>query len=244
MGLYVKNYRFAPKWYFAVATLFFCALFIHLGFWQLNRAAIKEHLQHIFNEHLHAIPMSLAELPKDTDLSYYPVTVTGHYDNSHSVLLDNKVHAHRVGYEVLTPFIAEPDQQAVLINRGWIPANSDRHILPTIPPITGKQTLIGNIYIAPGKSFVLGNVLESKEIWPLRMEALDIPAVQAKLRRPLYPFIVLLSANEKEGFLRDWQPVAMSADKHRGYAVQWFSFAGVLMIIFFALSFRKKRFNL
>jgi len=241
MPLYFRNYRFAPKWYFIVATVFLCALFVQLGCWQLERAATKEYLQDIFTERLRLAPLPLEQLPKDTDIRYYPVKATGHYDNAHSLLLDNKIHDHRVGYEILTPLIPAGGQQAVLVNRGWIPAESNRNILPKIPEVTGEQTLVGNVYVTPGKSFTLGSTLEVGETWPLRIQALDIPAVQAKLKRPLYPFILLLSPQEKEGFVRDWQPVAMSASKNTGYAVQWFSFAGVLIIIFFALSIRKNK---
>ncbi len=242
MAFYVRNYSFAPKWYFTVGTLLLCALFIRLGFWQLDRAAFKEHLQQLFIERLHLAPQPLAELPKDRDLRYYPAIITGHYDNLHTFLLDNKIHDHHVGYEVLTPFMLEKNAQAVLINRGWIPADTDRHILPMIPAVTGQQTLVGHVYLTPGKSFILGNVLEAKTTWPLRMQAVDIPAVQAKLQRSFYPFVLLLSATEKEGFIRDWQPTTtLSADKHKGYAVQWFAFTGVLMIIFLVLNIKRKQ---
>lgn len=239
MTFYSRNYRFAPKWYFVIATLLLCALFVRLGFWQLARAEVKQQLQQTFEAHLHKAPEQLDQLPKNTDLHYYPVKVTGHYDNANNILLDNKLHAHQVGYEVLTPFIPDNNQQVILVNRGWVLANTDRRVLPTIPAITPKQTITGHLYIPSEKSFTLGTSSKEKTS-PLRVQTLDIPFLQTQLNKQLYPFILLLSPELKGDFVRDWQPVVVSASKHVGYAVQWFAFATVLVIIFFALSIRRR----
>lgn len=240
MGLYFRKYFFAPKWYFIVLTIFLCALFIRLGYWQLARAAEKENLQTIFSTRLHLAPLSLEQLPSNNnDKLYYPVKVTGYYDNAHTILLDNKIHAHQIGYEVLTPLITH--KNILLINRGWIPTGATRSVLPTISNVTGEQTIIGYVYITPGKSFTLGHILEGQETWPLRMQILDIPLLENKLHHTIYPFTLLLAPNEKSGFVRDWQPISSPAQKHMGYAVQWFAFAFVLMIVFIVLNIRQKR---
>lgn len=239
MSFCCKNYRFSFNWYFVVGTLFLCALFIRLGFWQLDRAATKAHLHNSFVARFHLPPMFLSALPEERDIHYYPVKLTGHYDNLHTILLDNKIYAHRVGYEVVTPFISDEEERIVLVNRGWIPAAADRAVLPIIPAATDTQ-LVGNIYIPSGKPFTLGRTLEPTETWPLRMQALDIPLLQNTLKKPLYPYMVLLSPlDTQQGFVRDWQPISMAADKHTAYAVQWFSFAAILVILFFALQIRR-----
>lgn len=235
-----RNYYFAPKWYFIVGTICLCALFIRLGYWQLQRAAEKEHLQATFTTRLQMAPLSLTQLLQKQDKLYYPLTVTGHYDNTHTILLDNKIHAHQVGYEVLTPLLLN-NGYILLVNRGWIPTTAHRNVLPVISDILDEQTVVGSIYITPGKSFILGHTAEDKTTWPLRIEALDIPLLANKLHHPVYPFVLLLLPNKMDlPFVRDWQPVAMPAQKHIGYAVQWFTFAIILMIIFIGLNIRKK----
>lgn len=240
MTLNFKQYRFAPKWYFVILTLCLCALFIRLGYWQLQRAAEKENLQATFSERLHLPPLSLDEILKKEDRIYYPVQIKGHYDNAHTIVLDNKIHAHQVGYEVLTPLIIAKNQPILLINRGWIPATATRNVLPAIPQIIGEQTVLGYVYITPGKSFSLGSAVENTETWPLRMQVLDIPLLKNKWQQSIYPFVLLLAPDAKSDFVRDWQPIATPAQKHRGYAVQWFAFAFVLVIIFIVLNIRKK----
>lgn len=237
----VKQRHFAPKWYFVIATLVFVALFISMGCWQLRRADEKGVLQTSFESRMHLSPLTLQQITATQDVRYYPVTVTGHYDNAHTILLDNKIYQHRIGYEVVTPFIPTlqtHNQRVVLVNRGWLAADIDRQVLPVIPDIIGQQTITGVIYQMPGKAFTLGSIAEGRTHWPLRLQALDFSLVESILQRPLYPFVVLLSPNDKEGFVRDWQPIATSVQKHIGYAVQWFTFAGVLVIIFIVLSRR------
>lgn len=235
------KYCFAPKWYFVLMTLCLCALFIRLGYWQLQRAAEKENLQAMFSERLHLLPLSLDQLLKNSDKLYYPVKVTGHYDNAHTILLDNKIYAHQIGYEVLTPLIIDQNKNVLLVNRGWVSATVNRNVLPSIPDMMGEQTLLGYVYVMPKKSFTLGRTLENDKTWPLRMQVLDIPLLENKLQQTFYPFVLLLAPDKKLGFVRDWKPVAMPAQKHIGYAVQWFSFAVVLAIIFIALNIRKKK---
>lgn len=248
--MYFKKYYFAPSWRFTFGAIFLCLLFIRLGFWQLHRASENEQFQTNFNARLHAKPIALTDLLKRLPLSaskaqsmlmnYYPIEIVGHYDNAHTILLDNKIHEHQVGYEVITPFFPDQTNTLLLINRGWIPANANnRQILPNIPPIDGRQTIIGNLYITPGNPFVFDNTLENSKNWPIRVQVLDFKQVEKILNTPVYPFIVWLSPNANDGFIRDWQPISISPEKNRGYALQWFSFAFVLTIIFFALNIKR-----
>ncbi len=239
--LSLKGYHFKPRWSLTLATLLLLGVFISLGFWQLGRAKEKTTLQQLYQNRLQAAPTPLNQLPPDIDLRYYPVTITGQYDVAHSILLDNKINQHRIGYEVITPFIIPNEKKVVLVNRGWIPAGQNRSQLPALTNVPVLQTLHGVIYIVPGRPFTLGEPVEAKEQWPLRIQAIVIPAVAKALQQPIYPFIVLLDPKQNYGFTRDWQPINTPAHKHTGYAVQWFTFAGVLIIIFVALNTRKRK---
>lgn len=230
----------SPRWLWAIATLALCCLFISLGFWQLSRAKEKETLQQQFAARLQSPPISIEQLPTNTNLRYYPITAKGHYDNSHNILLDNKILNHQIGYEVLTPFIPNNHPRAILVNRGWIPAGSQRNKLPLITAATAT-TFMGYIYEPSGKPFTLGKLTETEQQWPLRMQALNLNAISTHLALPVFPWVVLLSPNAPDGFTRDWKPINMPPSKHIGYAVQWFSFAIVLIIIFIVCRPRRKR---
>lgn len=233
--------KFKQQWWLWLLTALFVSLFIKLGFWQLHRAEEKKELQQQFNHRLHSEPVSLAQLPEHQDWRFFPVSVQGHYDNAHTILLDNKIQNHQVGYEVITPLLSKKPKLSVLINRGWIPQGPNRQTLPEIPAINDEQTVTGWIYVPLGKAFNLGAATDTKPSWPLRIESIDMPVLQQALHSELFPYLILLNPKAEQGFLRNWQPVNMPAEKHLGYALQWFTFALVLIIIFIALNLRRAR---
>ncbi len=215
------------------------SLFTSLGFWQLSRAHEKQILQQQFVTRLQAPAIPIEQLPQDSAAMYQPVSVIGHYDNQHNFLLDNKIHHHQMGYEVLTPFIQQGTQQRILVNRGWIPAPPERKILPPIPEAS-SHTLVGYIYQSPGKPFTLGSIADASNQWPLRLQALDISTIQQRLKVPLFPQLVLLSPTAADGFVREWKPINMPPSKHVSYAVQWFSFAAIIIIIYISLNLKRR----
>lgn len=237
--LHFKNYYFTPPWKFILLTLLFAGLFTRLGIWQLQRAQEKNVLENTFNAQPQAAVLSLEQLTANLkSYRYYKIELTGHYDNAHSILLDNKFYQHQPGYQVLTPFIPTSGHKAVLINRGWIPATTQREQLPSISKILEPQTVRGYLYL-PEKPFILGKLAENASHWPLRVQAIALEDFAQALQQPLYPFIVLLLPNTPGGFQCDWHPTSLPAYKHLGYAVQWFSFAFVLTIIFIYLNTHK-----
>jgi surfeit locus 1 family protein len=242
LQLSIGRYALQPKWLFILLTLLVLAIFLRLGFWQLERANEKDILEQSFMTGQNAAPITLDALPEDpAKLRYLSVTVTGEYDNQHSFLLDNKIHDHKVGYEVLTPMRIAGDRRLVLINRGWIPAPRQRAILPSLGNIAGEQRITGAIYISPKKPFTLEkDTAETNITWPYRIQVLDIPKIEAALGVSVYPFVLQLAPDQAHGFVRDWQPISMPSHKHLGYAVQWFTFALVLIIIFIALNVKKR----
>jgi cytochrome oxidase assembly protein ShyY1 len=44
---------------------------------------------------------------------------------------------------------------------------------------------------------------------------------------------------DAEGFVREWSPPGMPPERHFSYAIQWWGFAGVLLVLYFGLNFRK-----
>jgi len=235
------GFAFTPK---LVPTVFlFVALpiLVSLGIWQLHRAAYKRQLQSQFQtRHQSTLQLKDINTAALKGLEYRSIRITGHYDNAHQLLLDNKIMDHRVGYEVITPFIPVNGDKMVLVNRGWIPGIGRRDRLPPIEPSTGKQTIEGLIKLTPRKSFVLGDDENSGE-WPALVQAIDRRQLVKIYRKPFYPFIVLLSPKSPGTFRREWRPVIITPAKHWGYAVQWFSLALTLVIIYLVLNTQRDR---
>jgi surfeit locus 1 family protein len=237
-----RHYCFTPAWLPTLVTLLVLSLLIALGIWQLHRAEQKRVLQADYTAHSQATPLNLNRLhyTPTVDWRFYAAQVTGHFDNAHQFLLDNKFYQHQVGYQVLTPFVLTGVNKVILINRGWIAAGNKRLILPTIKPIHGELTLRGIIQIPDAKPFMLGAAADSAD-WPKRIEKIDWIKINALMQQNVYPLVILLAPTEPYGFVRVWAPFNGKITTHYGYAFQWFALAAALLIIFIAVNTQRKK---
>jgi len=228
--------EFRPGLWPSLATLVMLPLLVGLGFWQLERAAWKQELIDAHEESMHLGPVELTWLLQSGGLeAYRPVGVRGHYDLDHQLLLDNRIYHGQVGYDVLTP-LRLPGGGVVLVNRGWVPTGSDRSVLPDLP---GPQetVVLEALTSLPEKVFRLGAAEERHAGWPKVVQQLDMEQLQRLLQTPLLPVILLLDASAEHGFVRDWKPAyAVTPDKHRAYALQWFTLAAVLLLIYIGVN--------
>ncbi len=211
------------------------------GFWQLGRAAEKRVLEASFAAG--ATAPALQQLVPDGEATarrYAVLRLTGHYDPDHQVLLDNMSYAGRPGYQVLTPF--ETASGTVLVNRGWVPANGDRRQLPDIRVDGGDRQLVGRIEHLPRPGILLATgAMPAVEPWPRRLLFPTSAEVSAQLGTPLRDFQLLLDARDPDGFVRDWHPGGMVAERHLAYAVQWFGLALTVVVIYVVLVVRANR---
>ena len=91
----------------------------------------------------------------------------------------------------------------------------------------------------PGLTFASSN--EPPADWPLVALFPTFEALEERLGQPVRPYQLLLSPAADDGFVRDWRPRAMTPERHVGYAIQWFSFAGVLAVMGAVLGLRTRR---
>lgn len=235
-NLRIGAYYFSPRLIPTIATLFCLPILIMLGIWQIHRAEQKQIILTEYEIHEHAAPIFLNQIAATKNINYTAVKITGHFDNAHQFLLDNKFYQHQLGYQVITPFVME-NHKMVLINRGWISQGSSRAELPVISPVKNEITIDGSVRI-PEKSFSLGNNAETLE-WPKRINEIDIAQLAKKTGYDFYPFIILLNPASPYGFAREWAPINISPSKSYGYAFQWFALAAALMIIYIGVNTRK-----
>ena len=215
-------------------------LFISLGMWQLNRA---EQGASVYQQYYEESRLSaLTGLMSNSDLNefrYRWVEIQGEYLSSKQFLLDSMTHEGHVGYHVLTPFKPSNSSDWVLVNRGWIEANSDRKILPQVSVGEGTRLVRGRADSLPQPGLSLGELADSG-FWPQVMLFPTFDALEARLERPLVGYQLLLDTGFPDGFLREWRPRALSPERHIGYAMQWFSFAGVFAVMIIVLNVRSR----
>lgn len=232
MSLSSKNWRLN-----LLALLFIC-LFTALGLWQVLRAKEKSRLLQIYTKRAQVQPLTAKDLDHYRDLRFYRINLTGHFDNEHSFLLDNKTYHGRVGYEVYTPFYVENLTPAVLIDRGFIPLGKSRAILPAIPKISGAITLSGLINLPPHYA-TLSQMYEKPSTWPLRIQFIDMERMAGILNQKTLGFVINIDPKNQAALeMQEWQIVIMPPERHLGYAVQWFALALTLLILSVALNRR------
>jgi len=233
-SLRFKHWLLTPEWGPSLVLLLVLPLLLSLGFWQLHRAEEKRQLLGQYNLRIQQPPEVLTGHEPD----YTPVSVTGYYDNQHTILIDNQFYHHQVGYDVISPFMDTGSGRVVLVNRGWIPRLSVADKLPVVPPALGQQTIIGLVH-KPKSTFVLAHA-RFASVWPWITEELRVKEIQAVLGKSLYPSVVLLSPEAASGFVRQWGFVtAVPPERHQAYAMQWFILALILVIIYIKLSIRR-----
>jgi len=139
---------------------------------------------------------------------------------------------------VLTPLLLS-DGSAVLVDRGWAPFGATRDALPEVAVPAVPRTVAGRLDELPRPGIELA--APAGRGWPRLTSYPKMPELAAALGRELRPQRILLDPREPDGFVRNWNLAGMTAERHLGYAIQWFVFAATAVAIWFALGLRRRR---
>jgi surfeit locus 1 family protein len=247
------SFQFRPSLAGTLATLALLPVLVNLGMWQLRRADEKRALIAQYQAGTattqHLSGRNAAELPL-----LQTVEAQGRYDSSRQVLLDNMPSARHVengrvtgglpGYQVLTPLQMD-DGYLILVNRGWVALGATRSQLPDVAVDTAPRSLRGTLSDLPQPGLRLGpaEIADKTAPWPQVLNYTAIAEQRAQYGERLLHRIVLLAAEERDGFAREWSARYSFGDfgpeKHTGYAVQWFGLAAALLVIYGALSCKR-----
>jgi surfeit locus 1 family protein len=209
-----------------------CAAGIALGNWQAGRAAEKRALFAEFERALGSPPIELANAADPKDLVLKRVVARGRFADEHTVYLDNKLRRGRPGYEVVTPLRLNGTH--VLVNRGWVEAGKSRAVLPEASAPRGEVRVEGLALARLPRVLEAGPGATGK----LRQN-LDIAAFAKETGLRLEPVVIEQHSAAPDGLLREWPRPDSGAEKHAGYALQWYALAGLAVVLFVVLSFRR-----
>lgn len=164
--------------------------------------------------------------------------LTGRYRHQRQFLLDNRRHKQQLGYDVYTPFLLAAGGD-VVIHRGWIAAPLRRIDLPDIS-LDGEQQmrLVVRGYVRKRLPPVFGEVAESGR-WPVRIQIPDIKLMADLAALQLTSDMEMRLLSGQPGALQVIAPVAgIKPEKHQAYALQWFAFAVVALVLWLVLNTR------
>jgi surfeit locus 1 family protein len=219
-------------------TLLACAAFVSLGLWQWRKGQLRQDEWDRF-ERGAAQVQPLDSLGLSEVSRFQRVSLTGRLDGEHQLLLDNRTHEGRAGYEVLTP-LARPDGRIVLVDRGWVPFTGQRSRLPAVQlPSRGLVTVTGRTDDLPASGLQSGRSAPAAGgTWPKVTSYPTWAELREVLGEKLEPRLVLLDADQPDGYVRQWQPPGMPPLRHLSYAIQWWAFAALALILWGRMSFR------
>ena len=211
-----------------------CVAFIALGNWQSRRADAKRALSHELEEAARAAPLELAPGPLDpAALVHRHVVARGSFVPEGTVLLANRLRHGRSGYEVVTPLKLGDSSRHVLVNRGWIAAPASPGAIAASTP-AGVQAIDG---IALER---LSHALETGA--PSKgaiRQNLDIAAFAAQTGLALEPLVIEQHSDNGDGLQRDWPRADLGIEKNESYALQWYTFAALAIVLGVGFSFRR-----
>jgi surfeit locus 1 family protein len=160
------------------------------------------------------------------------VAVEGEFLPRYTIYLDNRTRRGKAGYEVITPLRLRSSSH-VLVNRGWVEAGNTRDVLPEVRTPPGELRIEGLELKNFPRILALG-----PSAGKVRQD-LDIAAYAAETGLKLEPRVIEQHSDTGDGLARDWPPKDAGAEKHEGYALQWYSLAALAVVLAIVLSFRK-----
>ncbi len=219
-------------------TVLLLTLFVGLGRWQWHRGEAKQEVWAEFERNAPA--QALMGRNFDSLDRFAHVELHGVFEPERQFLLDNRSHAGQPGYEVLTPFLLS-DGRRVLVNRGWVRFGGYRDRLPDVSMAAAPAlTITGRVDELPSGGLASGHAApDGDSPWPKVTSFPTQPELANALGAALQHRILLLDPEVPGGYLREWSPPGMPPSRHFSYAIQWWGFAGVLLVLYFGLNFRK-----
>jgi surfeit locus 1 family protein len=230
---------FSRRWWVAtILVMAGVALCVRLGIWQLDRLEKRR----AFNARVQAqveqprLPLQGEALQADLyNMEYRPVSVVGSYDHSQEMALNNQQWGNQWGVHLITPLVISGTQQAVLVDRGWIP-NQDFQSGDWSPfAEQGVVTVQGVLRRPQSKAEIGGRsdpTLAPGEAWRLNWNFVNIEQIARQVSYPLLGAYVQQAPDPAwTGLPYRTQPkLELSEGPHMGYAMQWFTFAALLGI--------------
>ncbi len=201
---------------------------LHLGNWQLHRAKQKEQLLHQYQTMQALNPTTWTSSNKNPQ-PFQPLIIHGKALDKF-FYLDNQFYQHQIGFDVFIPVLLD-DDSIVMVDEGWLKANPQRNELPR-PYLLPSNSWQGQVYYPAKSSIKLGKMVDNQQGQIYVIESVDFVELQKILKHPVHPWVLRLAPEAQGMYKRDWQVVNLLPNRHRAYALQWYTMAFVVGIIF------------
>jgi surfeit locus 1 family protein len=227
---------FQRRWLILTLLVFAgSALCIRLGIWQLDRLEQRR----AFNAQVEsARAQPVLDLNEDepeniSEMEWRSVKVIGEYDFANQVAVRNQYYGSQYGYHLLTPLLF--DDTAVIIDRGWIPADGNSTSADWRKyNESGTVNVSGQIRLGQTKP-AIGGVPDPLPEAGAKLEVWnnsDIARIAAQMPYPILPVYIQpeVDADDTVPPIPSQPEIELTEGPHFGYALQWFTFATILFV--------------
>lgn len=155
------------------------------------------------------------------DYEWRSVELTGSYLVNDTLLVRNRSIAGQPGFVQLVPFILEAGE-IVVVERGWIAADSDLNPSKAFAPSESVKTLVAKVR--------LGETIPNRESPVGQLTSINLPEIQELIKVELEERFYLRMISETPSEASYPQPLSrpvLDEGNHLSYAVQWIIFAGM-----------------
>lgn len=242
-------------WWVTLVVIGLMILLARLGAWQLDRLEQRRAANAELRAALQSAPIDINDRIDEfigiapdaisTDLANRDVVAVGSYDYDNQRILKLQTYNGMAGVHLVTPFMLEGTDTAVLVNRGWIP-DAAHAAGERFADDTGPQTVEG--YVALTETLLRRTADAIVPVGPgTELFRVDIAAVDEELPYRLAPFYLKLAP--VNGAAPDQLPVRVPKEidltegPHLDYAMQWFIFSlglGIGYVVFVNRSLKQQ----
>lgn len=206
------------------------ALLVALGLWQVQRLGEKERLLATLDEKLSAMPVAFDPAADEWTV----VGFEGEFLPQRVIHIGPRTMNGQAGLHVFVP-LALKDGGVVFVNTGWVPATAGVPDVDFDAP-SGPASLAG-VLRRPAKGYFTpaNDSAKNQWYWP------DLAAMAASLpeKQDVITTVYIQQTQQSAGAYPVPVPPAVDIpNNHRGYALFWFTMAG-LVVVFYRLAARR-----
>jgi surfeit locus 1 family protein len=229
--------HFRPRLWPSLAALAALIVLMSLGTWQVERLRWKEAL---IAERTAQLAAPAALLPAQDDWpawNFRRVEVPGTFRHDLEQLFGASTHDGQLGHHVLTPLL-RADGSALLVDRGWVPADQAHPAARRDGQVEGPITITGIARYRGDDTanwFTPANQPE-QAMW----FSYDLPALEQALGLALLPVVVEADDRPNPGGLPIGGRTRIAlTNNHLQYAITWYGLALTLVAVYVSFSLRR-----
>jgi surfeit locus 1 family protein len=231
--------RFRPGLVLTLCAVLGFAALTTFGTWQAQRLAWKNALIADAEARLALPPLQRLPAQLDAALDFRPARLVGRLDHDAAFLLGSQVRRGELGGMLVVPFVLA-DDRAILVERGWLPERLAPPDLPDELRPEGEVEVAGVLRwrerARPNPFTPASRLAERRLYW------LDRAAIEAAAGRPIAPVSLVAGGPPTGATLPAAEPLVVDyRNDHLGYAITWFSLAGILLVFYVLLGLRRGR---